>query len=148
MNRKLIPLALARGHGEQPIEGRTRLQKMVFLVQKELENEGISLDGNESYEFWAYDYGPFSKELADEIDTLLAEKKLDETEKSFDDGKIKYQYQLLEAGEFNADGHERKLAAVTEKAEEIKATYNDLALPEVIDEVYTRYPEYAKNSVY
>jgi uncharacterized protein YwgA len=148
MNRELIPLALARAHSKQPIEGRTRLQKMVFLVQKELENEGISLDSNESYEFWAYDYGPFSKELADEIDVLLGEERLEETEEPFDDGKVKYQYQLLEAGEVRRGGHDRKLAAVIEKAEEIKATYNDMALPKVIDQVYTRYPEYAKNSVY
>lgn len=148
MNRELIPLALARAHGEQPIEGRTRLQKMVFLLQKELEEEDISLSLNESYEFWAYDYGPFSKELADEIDTLLGEERLEETEEPFDDGKVKYQYQLLESGEIKQGDHDRKQAAVIKKAEEIKTTYNDMALPEVIDQVYTRYPEYAKNSVY
>lgn len=148
MNRELIPLALACAHDEQPIEGRTRLQKMVFLVQKELETEGISLGTTESYDFWAYDYGPFSKELADEIDALISKEKLEETEESFDDGKVKYQYQFLEAGELKAGGHGEELTAVVDKAEEIKATYNDMPLPEVIDRVYTRYPEYAENSVY
>jgi uncharacterized protein YwgA len=148
MNRELIPLALARTYGEQPIEGRTRLQKMVFLVQKELEQEGVPLSRDESYKFWPYDYGPFSKELADEIDTLLGEERLEESEESFDDGKIKYQYQLLEAGGLEGGANDRKLAAVIEKAEEIKATYNGMPLPEVIDRVYTRYPKYAENSVY
>jgi uncharacterized protein YwgA len=148
MNKELIPLALAHAHDEQPVEGRTRLQKMVFLVQKELEQEGVTLADDESYHFWAYDYGPFSKELAHEIDELIGDEKLDENEEPFRDGKVKYQYRLTDSSDLLEDASEDKTASVVEKAQEIKNTYNEMPLPEVIDRVYTAYPEFAKNSVY
>lgn len=124
------------------------MQKMVFLVQKELEQDNATLADDESYHFWAYDYGPFSKELAHEIDELIDDDKLDETEEPLHDGKVKYQYQLIEPSSVSEEGSDKKAAAVIQKAQEIKNRYNRMPLPEVIDQVYTEHPEYAKNSVY
>jgi len=59
------------GDGE-PIEGRTRLQKLVFLMQKRLEEAGEDPLQSDDYEFIPYDYGPFSKELYDDLDETIA----------------------------------------------------------------------------
>lgn len=68
-----------------------------------------------------------------------------------DEGKIKYLYELKPAGralverELDRDG----IGNVVETIRRIKRRYHDeLSLPEVIDEVYTEYPEYAEDSVY
>lgn len=54
----------------EPIIGRTRLMKMVFLFEKELakyfEDKVELIDFN----FEAYDYGPFSKKVYEAIDFL------------------------------------------------------------------------------
>jgi hypothetical protein len=44
---------------------------------------------------------------------------------------------------------EAEIQNIIRKARDIKRKFNeDLSLPEVIDNVYSEYPEYAENSVY
>lgn len=151
MYKRLIPLALAYVGDEEPIDGRTRLQKMVFVVQQELA-ESDDLREDQLYEFFAYDYGPFSKELAEDIDRMIDDGLLDEEDIEYDDeGNIKYLYTLESQGRSTV---KREIAArevdeVIETARRIKRRFNEeLSLPEVIDEVYAEYPEYAENSIY
>jgi hypothetical protein len=40
-----------------------------------------------------------------------------------------------------------EMTGIVEEAEEIKKKFNGMQLPELIDEVYSEYPEYAENSV-
>ena len=40
-----------------------------------------------------------------------------------------------------------EMESIVEEAEEIKKRFNQMPLPELIDEVYSEYPEYAENSV-
>ncbi|MFB6177024.1 MAG: PadR family transcriptional regulator, partial [Halobaculum sp.] len=65
MNSKLLPLGLLAAADEETIEGITRFQKLVFLAQREQSVESL-------YDFEAADYGPFSKELYDDLDKLVA----------------------------------------------------------------------------
>lgn len=55
---------------KKPIKGAVRLMKMMFLFEKEivvlLKNEG--LDPEKLPEFFAYDYGAFSKEVYEQIE--------------------------------------------------------------------------------
>lgn len=151
MHRRLIPLALAYVGGEEPVDGRTRLQKIVFVAQQQLIESGVFHE-DQLYEFFAYDYGPFSKELAEDIDQMLEADLLDEEEVEYnEEGDVKYLYEV------NSDGRkvvEQELDtaetdAVLETVRHLKLRYNEeLSLPEVIDEVYAEYPEYAENSVY
>ena len=151
MHKRLIPLALAYVGDEEPIDGRTRLQKMVFVVQQELAESG-DLRRDQMYDFFAYDYGPFSKELAEAIDEMIAAGLLNEDEVAYDDdGNIKYLYELNPEGrrlieqELSAAG----VQSLFEKARRIKHRFNhELSLPQVIDEVYAEYPEYTENSIY
>jgi uncharacterized protein YwgA len=150
MHKRLIPLALACVGDENPIEGRTRLQKMVFVIQQELsETEGYSED--RFYEYFAYDYGPFSKELAEDIDDMIDAGLLIEDEVEYnDEGDLKYLYRVDDSGREVAEKQRDEDAqAIIELAKSVKQRYNEqMSLPEVIDEVYEEYPEYAENSVY
>ena len=56
------------------IVGKTRLQKIVYL----LENFGL----NSGFDFYYYNYGPFSPEVARATDEAVAQDRLDAKEKS------------------------------------------------------------------
>mgnify|MGYP006896949661 CR=1 FL=1 len=53
-----------------PIIGRTRLMKMVFLFQKELSDFFEGLVDQDSFDFEAYNYGPFSKKVYEALNFL------------------------------------------------------------------------------
>lgn len=151
MHKRIIPLALAYVDDGEPIDGRTRLQKMVFVLQQKL-NESNGLREDQQYEFFAYDYGPFSKELAEAVDDLIESGLLDEEDIEYDDeGNVKYLYELRQEGRDTVESELEtdEYQSLFEEARRVKRRFNEeLSLPDVIDEVYAEYPEYAENSVY
>ena len=55
----------------EPIKGRTRLMKMIFLFKEELQkafNKNSVIDFSLLSDFSAYDFGPFSFEVLNDID--------------------------------------------------------------------------------
>jgi uncharacterized protein YwgA len=155
LRRQRLPLALMYAHPEDPIEGRTRLQKMIFLLQKKFEEDDGGLSISHKYSFTAYDYGPFSQQLYADLDELRGEdsdgeRLVVERSDTFDRGKVKYQYELTPAGTAfieNELADDDMFQEILRKAEEIKEEFNQLSLSQVIERVYTEYPEYAENSV-
>lgn len=151
MHKRLIPLLLAYVNEENPIDGRTRLQKMVFVLQQQLKEAGEYSD-SELYSFFAYDYGPFSKELAESIDTMIEQGLLAEHPEEYnEEGDLKYLYELEPEGKELIEQalDQEVLQGILDAAAQLKTRYNeDLTLPEVIDEVYDDYPEFAENSIY
>jgi len=151
MHRKLLPLALMYANDGEPIEGRTRLQKMVFLMQQELEQRGQSGTIGTEYDFIPYDYGPFSKELYDDLDAMIDQEFVDDTEEPLRSGKVKYIYEIEGDGEDLVDSEKETWEdadAIMQLAQEIKEDYNDMLLSELIEYVYSEYPDYAERSVY
>lgn len=151
MHRKLLPLALMYANDGEPIEGRTRMQKMVFLMQKELEKRDHSGAVGLEYDFIPYDYGPFSKELYDDLDAMIEQEFVDDTEEPLQSGKVKYIYEIEADGEKLVDSEAEKwndVDAIMQLAQEIKQEYNDVLLSELIEHVYSEYPDYAERSVY
>jgi uncharacterized protein YwgA len=146
MDPELLPLLLAYADEEAPIEGRTRLQKMVFRVQQE--HPGAV--GAGGFPFEPYDYGPYSPELAEMISDLIEAGELSETQRTLEDGeRVKYKYELKPDGrerveETLRDGESELLQHI----ERIKQQYNQMALPDVLDEIYSEYPAYATESNY
>src|SRR5205823_725958 len=58
------------GIPNEPISGRTRLVKMLFLFKKEVLPEfrnGTELSEKNFYEFFPWDFGPFSAQVYDDI---------------------------------------------------------------------------------
>ncbi len=74
-NRKDIFLLLLYSPGiradvNEPIAGRTRLTKMLFLFREEALQHfrsGTSITGANFYEFFAWDFGPFSTQVYDDL---------------------------------------------------------------------------------
>lgn len=146
IDRQLLPLVLMEANENQPIEGRTRLQKMVFLMQQEFVEADEPLPGK--YQYIPYDYGPFAKKLYDDIDELSDRHVIDEDPETIEDGKVKYYYQLGRRGDdYLHEWPEEDIKRVRKVAERIKQDFNDMPLPQLLDHVYTQYPEYAENSV-
>lgn len=150
MHRKLLPLALMYAGDGEPIEGRTRLQKLVFLMQKRLEEAGEDPLQSDDYEFVPYDYGPFSKELYDDLDATIARGMVEGREEDLGEDKVKYDYEIQDQGkQWVGDQLSKEEAQrILELAEEIKDEYGEVNLSDLIDEVYSRYPKYAENSIY
>ena len=150
MNRELLPLALMYADSGETIEGRTRLQKLVFLLEQELKGRAHPVVDGQDYEFIAYDYGPFSKSLYDDLDELDEKGLVREVEETMDDGQVKYDYELTEDGREAVE--DRLMSGDAEKvrelAQEFKDEYNDVLLSELIEYVYSKYPAYAENSVW
>lgn len=144
-NRHDLPLSLLAAIGDSSIEGRTRLQKLLFLIQKQAESDN-EVEFEQSYEFIAYDYGPFSKEIYDDIERLSRRGLIEEDPQRLDDGVIKYNYKLTEKGK--AIAAERGLLEnLPDVFNNIISEFADEELDEIIDYVYSEYPEYAENSV-
>lgn len=74
-NRKDILLLLLYSPGiradvSEPIAGRTRLTKMLFLFREEALQHfrsGTSITAANFYEFFAWDFGPFSTQVYDDL---------------------------------------------------------------------------------
>lgn len=144
IDRQLLPLALLYANNEQEIQGRTRLQKLVFLIQKEFKDN--RLPGK--YNYIPYDYGPFAKKLYEDLDYLKDRGFIKESKKTIEDDKVKYNYTLTPEGRAHLEQQpDQKIDRVLQLAETIKSDFNDLSLPELLDYVYTKYPDYAENSV-
>lgn len=80
---------------QSPIVGRTRLQKMAYVFEKELKkkfesDKSAKEDKNLSFNFEAYNYGPFSKEVFDlmeffvNIEAVKVEYRTDDIEEAVD----------------------------------------------------------------
>lgn len=146
IDRELLPLALLYAEGGEEIQGRTRLQKLVFLTQKEFASAEDRLPG--TYTYVPYDYGPFARDLYDDLDRLKDRKVIVEDPEMMEDDKIKYDYRLgPQADEYLAEIPEERFEAALELAQKIKSRWNGEELPELLDYVYSEYPEYAENSV-
>lgn len=87
--RALKILTMVYEHGI--IQGRTRLQKLVFLLKNKYE---IPL----SFDFTSYYYGPYSSGLSDYIDSMISYGLLEEKRVHLGKDIDRYDYHLTEKG--------------------------------------------------
>ena len=120
------------------LKGRTYVQKITFLLQKEADTDG--------FDFEAHDYGPWSRELNTTLDYLVEYDYVTESEEEQDDGLIRYYYDdgpCIEEVFGHGDHGDLRDAART-----VFEEYPTKDLGELIERVYAEYPEMARNSVY
>ncbi|MBU4373405.1 MAG: hypothetical protein KJ714_02985 [Euryarchaeota archaeon] len=161
----LVALLYAKGVSgkiNEPIRGITRLEKLVFLLQKEGKFK-------EFYEFEAYDYGPWSGDIHDDIETLeegkLAkiqtekvkvfaevsdEKECVEHETFDEESAYPTEVKLYSLSDNGLRAGEKVFEQLTleerQKILEIKRKYNSIPLVDLLKYVYTKYPEAATES--
>lgn len=121
---------------QNKVEGRTRLQKLVFLAQAQTE------DDSEPFDFRAYDYGPFSADILHELDDLKSESLVEEEVTRLPKGK-KYTYTLTEEGKQKAENVELNSSL---PIEDVVKQFNSMPISRLLEHVYNKFPSYTVNS--
>lgn len=152
--RQAYPLLLAHANGGEPVRGRTRFQKMMFLLWKRMEAGGEG--GCSGLGFVPHHYGPYSRQLQDDIDGLIGEGLVEEEVVEGPTGQYMYMYRATEAGAAMATalvedpGYKRfgfggkVYGAICG----IKSRVNGMEIRDLLEEVYAEHPEYAQYSRY
>lgn len=168
-------------NNKEPIYGAVRLEKMMFLFNNEIAPvlKGKGLDSDKLPEFIAYNFGPFSKDVYEQVELFKAIKfiavtdikvKANEKEKMLEvddweegpyvdgltnsssdnnaDGKY-YKYYILKTGEKYVE--EEILPIMNNNQVDLlkcfKKKITSLYPKQLLKYVYSRYPEFTKNSL-
>jgi hypothetical protein len=178
-SKDLIMLLLyARGHkGEacEPIRGRTRLMKMVFLFDKEIRrkfNLEKAIPDGAMPDFTPYDYGPFSAQVFGDVEFLIelgfVEVRRADDSEPLPEESLEYEYWQAGAGsdvdeegptcpeEFSLTDlgrgfvEEGKAGVLTKEKwavlDEFKARCTGASLRALLRYVYTKYPKWTTES--
>ena len=162
---------------QKPILGAIRLTKMMFLFEKEiapiLKKTGVEVENLPG--FIAYNFGPFSKDVYEQVELFKGIKfiqvtniRADEEMAEVDDlEELPFTDELNNRGyELNADGKYYKYQILNtgisfvesellpnltseqiEVLEKFKSKINTLSPKQILKYVYTKYPEYAEKSL-
>ncbi len=171
----LVLLLYLPGHSKdrgEPITGRTRLIKTMFLFSKEIQphlrKQGLDFA---LPEFAAYGYGPFSADVLNDLETLHTLDMLSiETIPTFEPLDVLadlngQEYYHRTAGEVDRQSMERYRItedcgrgfcetmllphfrpAQLDFVKQFKMRCNDVCLTTLLRYVYTRYPKYTENA--
>lgn len=144
--RPIYVLMLLAGDKGEPVLGRTRFEKLVFLVQKQVIEERKSSLSDDLYHFRPLHFGPFSEEVFDDFSAL----------------------QVLNLASVSGDGSEDQVFSITDRGkralerlldanpvagrvfsevEKLKKTYGKLDLNALVGSVYRTYPEFTSRSI-
>ena len=151
--RPAYPLLLAYANNYSPIMGRTRFQKMIFLLQTKHGDKNPK--HNLGFNFIPYDYGPYSKALQMDINGLIEDRLLEEKPTKNDSGKYMYRYEITNAGKMLVDHlltepkyDQHQFKAMYKILQEIKSDVNEKDMYLLLWDIYTSHPEYAQFSKY
>lgn len=117
------------------IVGRTKLQKIVYLLQRE---QNISHGVN----FEIYFYGPFSRDLNAEVDLLVREQMIVSEEGITRSGDRFFEYSISEKGRKEAMKIFDKMSkSDKEKIITHTSKFNNMTPTEIVKYVYSSYPD-------
>ena len=128
-------LLMLASENSSPIFGATRLMKMMYIARLKLKKK---IRGVDFYQFYLHKYGPYSKELQDDISQLSIQDYIVEELVNIGNVLMKV-YGLTEKGKEKV----RTLKSQHDTRnifEEIKSTYNNVSLYTLIRKVYS-FPE-------
>lgn len=164
-------------NNKEPVRGAVRLTKMMFLFNKQivpaLKKEG--LDSKNLPEFIAYNYGPFSKDLYEQVelfsginfiqvkdlnekedmssvDNFIEKEFVDECYEDEDETKTEnnyWEYCITDVGSGFVETE--LLTQITDRQLKLLSQYKkkitDMSIKQLLHYVYTRYPEYTERSI-
>ncbi len=137
--RPVFLLMLLNAKNGEPIEGKIRLEKLIFKIQKEI------LDKTQitsSYVYRPYKYGPYTEDTYDDFETLKGLGLAD-----FDESHSRYV--ITPKGKIMLENLKKRCLINPEwlrNIETIKKTYNELPLEKLLVQIYREYPEYTEKS--
>lgn len=126
------------------IRDRTRLQKLLFLAQKELVNRGYK----SKYAFRPYKYGPFSQELYTDLEWLRM-NNLVEVRTNFDQKEgVTTEFVITDEGRNRLRNLDSvPLQNIEEIVKRVVEEYKHLSTTQLVDFVHERYKEYDLNQM-
>lgn len=130
----LIPLLVAKELGSIP--GKTRMQKLVRLIEAELDKQRVI---RLNYGYKLYHHGPFSFQLARIAETLVEGDYLSERGKITPDGNMLHIYHLTKKGRnLLKEAKKKKIIGnnIANVVSTISKKYGYMTLPELVDEAY------------
>lgn len=156
LSNDFILLLMLYADNKSIIIGKTRLQKMIFLYEKEC-HKSINQHREPNlfdFDFFPHHYGPFSKELYKHLKNLktFGMITIENESHTEDENFIEKETQYCIAQEGIATIHEeifqtqRINKIEMEILDSFKKEYNGMNLNELIKLVYEKYPEYTNNS--
>lgn len=137
----LVPLYIV-SLSEGCLKGRTRLQKIIFLVQDKLAK---IVD----YEFQKAYYGPYSYKLCSIVDELASLGVLEEVVETTASGHDMICYQMTKSGQALLRHwlNQNMLSQRAKKGiDNIFDEYGRIPLPLLVRRVYREYPEWTEKS--
>lgn len=144
------------------IEGITRLEKLMFLLEKESDLRGIL---TEDAEFEPHQFGPFSSKIYQEVEILSAANLIDDSAKLAQSSEDTWEAEEIVGAEQSAQFVTRDISLTdrgrkyydsliadlpkgTEKSlKSFKAQFAGLPLSQLIRYVYQRHEPYTVNSI-
>ncbi|WP_245683182.1 DUF4065 domain-containing protein [Halovenus aranensis] len=136
----------------ESIEGVTKLQKLLFLVEKESEFFQEYKEEVE-FEFAPYRMGPFSEHVYEELEFLLSLNAIESEPMSESPPELlksdlsHKRFTITAKGQKIARELESQLEPeYQEEFQQIAQRYNQLPLRQLLEYVYTEYPDYAAES--
>jgi len=112
------------------VEGRTMMQKIIFIIKSKF---GQFRD----FAFSIHYYGPFSSDLAEELDTLRLKGLIEEVPKPLQDF-VRYDIKLTEEGKRVISRTTRSVNPIRlQEMTRLARTLNSWPLNRVIDEAYS-----------
>ena len=164
-------------NNQEPIKGAVRLTKMMFLFNEQisevLKNKG--LESEKLPDFIAYNYGPFSKDVYEqielftgigfvkvtdinikeemaEIDDVVETEFIDECYQGDNELKIEnnfWEYRITDVGKGFVE--KELLGDLTDEQKEIleafKHKITEIPIKQLLYYVYTKYPDYTEKSL-
>jgi len=135
--KNLLPLAFIYARGSS-VDGATRFQKLVFLAQEE---GGLE----DAYNFHADDYGPYSFDLASDIQGYISDGYIEKKIETNEVGHKRHVFRLTDDGYRVARkmAQSERYGPIMEIVDQVKGRFNDWHLRKLLRYVYGNYPEYA-----
>lgn len=121
------------------VYGRTYMQKLFFLIEKELFNR---IDLN----YVKYHYGPYSRLLRDGIQLMISDGFIKESI-SISDGHEGHCYELTTKGKKHFDNLKITEINSASKLSSFCNKYKHYSPSEILRLVYSKYPSWTVNSV-
>ena len=164
-------------NGKEPIKGSVRLTKMMFLFNEQivpvLKRNG--LESEKLPEFIAYNYGPFSKDLYEQldlftgigfmqvrdlneteemsgVDNIVEKEFVDECYEDDEETKSENSYREYCITDIGSGFVESELLGKLTSSQlgllrQYKKKITEMTMKQLLHYVYTRYPQYAEKSL-
>jgi hypothetical protein len=140
MNRQDYVLAVLSAGGEQARFSPVQLQKLFFLLDREVPR----LVGGPYFNFQPYDYGPFDHAVYRELDAMEPEGLAEQV----GDGRYR-KYLLTPEGFLQGQATLEKLPAKLQQyIAALSKWIRSVSFAQLVSEIYRSYPEMKANSIF